>query len=291
MAASAETVTLAAGSGKRRRNLRFSHAGLWFALAAVIAGFVAPLEKYLTPQHGLGYGLGILGGSLMLVMLIYPVRKRNPSLAVIGTVPFWFRLHMVFGVAGPLAILYHSNFSVGAANSNVALACMLIVASSGLAGRYLYARIHHGLYGRRATLRELTGDAENLRQHSGVLRLLPGLVTEIERAEGRIAEPASLLVRPFIAAVRQRQESRRIGRLARHAIGMAATRSPALQAERERFSVATRGYVQSRLMAARRVAEFEACERLFSAWHILHMPLFVMLVIVGIVHVIAVHVY
>ena len=44
-------------------------------------------------------------------------------------------------------------------------------------------------------------------------------------------------------------------------------------------------------MAARRVAEFESCERLFSAWHILHMPLFVMLVIVGIVHVIAVHVY
>jgi hypothetical protein len=44
-------------------------------------------------------------------------------------------------------------------------------------------------------------------------------------------------------------------------------------------------------MAARRVAEFEACERLFAAWHVLHLPLFVMLVIVGIVHVIAVHVY
>lgn len=291
MAASAEALTLAAAGGKRRRKLRLSHTGLWFALAAVIAGFVAPLERYLTPQHGLGYGLGILGGSLMLVMLIYPVRKRMPSLAVLGTVPFWFRLHMVLGIAGPLAVLYHSNFSVGAANSNVALACMLIVAGSGLAGRYLYARIHHGLYGRRATLRELTGDAENLRQHSGVLRLLPGLVTEIERAEGRIAEPASLLVRPFIAAWRQRQESRRIGRVARNAIGMAATRSPALQLERERFSEATRRYIESRLMAARRVAEFESCERLFSTWHVLHMPLFVMLVIVGIVHVIAVHVY
>ena len=47
----------------------------------------------------------------------------------------------------------------------------------------------------------------------------------------------------------------------------------------------------SRLMAARRVAEFEASERLFAAWHILHLPLFFILVIVGIVHVIAVHVY
>jgi hypothetical protein len=280
-----------AAGGERRRRLRLSHAGLWLALTAVIAGLVAPIERYLTPQHGAGYGLGILGGSLMILMLVYPLRKRMPSLAVLGTVPFWFRLHMVLGIVGPLAILYHSNFSLGATNSNVALACMLIVASSGLVGRYLYARIHHGLYGRRANLRELAGDAENLRQHSGVLRVLPGLVTEIERAEGRISEPASLLVRPVIAAWRQQRESRRIARVARHAIGMAATRSLALQAERDRFTEATRRYVESRLMAARRVAEFESCERLFSAWHILHLPLFVMLVIVGIVHVIAVHVY
>lgn len=291
MVASAEAVSLAAAGGERRRRLRLSHAGLWLALGTIIVGLVVPIERYLTPQHGAGYGLGIFGGSLMILMLVYPLRKRMPSLSVLGTVPFWFRLHMVFGVIGPLAILYHSNFSLGATNSNVALACMLIVASSGLAGRYLYTRIHHGLYGRRATLRELAGDAENLRQHSGVLRVLPGLVAEIERAEGQISQPASLLVRPFIAAWRQRRESRRIERIARHAIGMAATRSPALQAERERFSNATRRYIESRLMAARRVAEFESCERLFSAWHVLHMPLFVMLVIVGIVHVIAVHVY
>jgi hypothetical protein len=291
MVASAEAVSLAAASGARRRRLRLSHAGLWLALGAVIAGLVAPIERYLSPQHGLGYSLGIIGGSLMVLMLVYPVRKRVPALAVLGTVPFWFRLHMVLGIVGPLAILYHSNFSLGATNSNVALACMLIVASSGLIGRYLYARIHHGLYGRRATLRELAGDAENLRQHSGVLRVLPGLVAEIERAVAGISAPASLLVRPFIAAWRQRRESRHIGRVARHAIGMAATRSLALQAERDRFSEATRRYVESRLMAARRVAEFESCERLFSAWHVLHMPLFVMLVIVGIVHVIAVHVY
>lgn len=291
MVASAEAVTLAAGDGERRRGLRLSHAGLWLALGAVVAGLIAPIERYLTPQNGLGYGLGILGGSLMLLMLVYPVRKRVPALAMLGTVPFWFRLHMVLGIVGPLAILYHSNFSLGATNSNVALACMLIVAGSGLVGRYLYARIHHGLYGRHATLRELKADAENLRRHSGVLRVLPGLVAEIERAEASISEPASLLVRPFTAAWRQRRESLRIGRVARHAIAMAATRSPALRAERERFSEATRRYVESRLMAARRVAEFESCERLFSAWHILHMPLFVMLVIVGTVHVVAVHVY
>jgi hypothetical protein len=168
---------------------------------------------------------------------------------------------------------------------------MLIVAGSGLIGRYLYARIHHGLYGRLATMRELAGAAEGLKAHAGALRLLPGLVGEVEQAEARIGEPAPLVVRPIRAAWRARREARRLRRLVRHAVAMAAARTPALQAERERFTRATCVYVSSRLRAARRVAEFEACERLFAAWHVLHLPLFVMLLVVGIVHVIAVHVY
>lgn len=265
--------------------------GLGLACVAIVAGLTLPTERYLTPQHGIGYGLGIAGGSMMLGLLIYPLRKRKPSLAFIGSVRAWFRTHMVLGVLGPLAILYHSNFSLGATNSNVALACMLIVASSGLVGRYLYSRIHHGLYGRRATLLELSRDADSLRQHSGALRLLPGLMDELERAERHISAPCPVPLRPFLAAWRQRGESRRLGRLVVAAIGIAAGRSDAVARQRERFTRVACGYVDSRLMAARRVAEFEASERLFAAWHVLHLPLFAMLVIVGIVHVIAVHVY
>ena len=198
---------------------------------------------------------------------------------------------MVLGILGPLLILYHSNFSLGATNSNVALACMLVVAGSGLIGRYLYTRIHHGLYGRRATLRELSSEAENLRQHTEALRVLPGLADEVGQSERRIAERALLVFQPILAVIRQRRETRRVMRLVRNAVAMAAVRSPELRQQRERLTLAASGYVAARLMAARRVAEFEASERLFAAWHLLHLPLFVMLVIVGVVHVIAVHVY
>jgi len=197
----------------------------------------------------------------------------------------------VLGIVGPLAILYHSNFSLGATNSNVALVCMLIVSCSGLVGRYLYTRIHHGLYGRQATLRELAGDVESLRQHSGALKMLPGLMNEVELAEQHIAAPATMVIRPLLAALRQQSETRRLERLVQNAVAMAATRSPVLREQGERFARVANGYVGSRLMAARRVAEFEASERLFAAWHILHLPLFFILVIVGIVHVIAVQVY
>jgi len=291
MAAVIEVAAGPAVAGARRSVARSSHIGLWLALAAVIAGYVIPTEVYLTPQDGFGYTLGIVGGSMMLALLIYPLRKRMPSLAFIGSVKLWFRIHMVLGIVGPLAILYHSNFSLGATNSNVALVCMLIVSSSGLVGRYLYTRIHHGLYGRQATLRELAGDVESLREHSGALKMLPGLMNEVELAEQHIAAPATMVIRPLLAALRQRSETRRLERLVQNAVAMAATRSPVLREQGEHFARVANGYVGSRLMAARRVAEFEASERLFVAWHILHLPLFFMLVIVGIVHVIAVHVY
>jgi len=265
--------------------------GLTLALLAIIAGLLLPTERYLTPRYGTGYALGIVGGSMMLGLLVYPLRKRKRSLAFLGSVRAWFRTHMVLGVVGPIAILYHANFSLGATNSNVALACMLIVATSGLVGRYLYSRIHHGLYGRRATLNELAGDAERLRGHTGELRLLPGLMDEVEKAERHIAAPSLLLTRPLLAAWRQRKEGRRLVRLISQAVGIAASRSQVVSEQRHRLTRAVQRYVAARLLAARRVAEFEASERLFAAWHVLHLPLFVMLVVVGIVHVAAVHIY
>lgn len=291
MAAVIETASAAAAIRQDRRRIGRSHVGLTLAMVAAVAGLVLPTERYLTPQGGAGYALGIVGGSMMLGLLIYPLRKRKPSLAFLGSIRGWFRTHMVLGVAGPLAILFHSNFSLGATNSNVALACMLIVAGSGLVGRYLYARIHHGLYGRRATLKELSEDAVRLREHSGPLRVLPGLMDEVEKAERHIGAPSAVLVRPFLSAWRQRAEVRRLERLVGDAIGIAAARSPVLAEQRERLTQTACRYVQARLVAARRVAEFEASERLFAAWHVLHMPLFLMLVVVGIVHVVAVHLY
>lgn len=274
-----------------RRRITSSHVGLTLALIAIILGLLLPTERYLSPQDGVGYVLGIVGGSMMLGLLIYPLRKREPSLAFLGSIRGWFRTHMVLGVAGPLLILYHSNFSLGATNSNVALFCMLVVAGSGLAGRYLYARIHHGLYGRRASLKELSQDADRLREHSGALRLLPGLMDEVEKAERHIGAPSMLVVRPVLAAVRYRQELHRLRRLVHSAVGIAAARSQVIEEQSERLIGTAQKYIESRLVAARRVAEFEASEQLFAAWHVLHMPLFLMLVVVGIVHVFAVHLY
>jgi hypothetical protein len=64
-----------------------------------------------------------------------------------------------------------------------------------------------------------------------------------------------------------------------------------IAAERTRLRRTAFAYIDKRIAATRRLADFQAFERLFSLWHALHIPLIVMLLVAGIVHVIVVHLY
>jgi hypothetical protein len=50
-------------------------------------------------------------------------------------------------------------------------------------------------------------------------------------------------------------------------------------------------YLRTYMRATRKVLEFHFYERLFSLWHVLHLPFFFMMLFSGIVHVVAVHMY
>jgi hypothetical protein len=279
--------------------------GNWLTPAAIFGSIVTvllylgwrfPTERYITPKRGIGYALGIIGGSLMLLLLLYSARKRIPWLNFMGATAGWFRFHMVLGVLGPLCILYHANFALGAANSNIALFCMLTVAGSGLIGRYIYARIHHGLYGSKLTLGELRKGAENLRSASGTFAFLPELVERLEATERKLLSTTgkvpvlgiAKLVATAAISMRARLQLRGY---VRKCLRAASARSTTIAGQRKRLRRTAFAYIDGRLAATRRVAGLEAYERLFSLWHALHLPLMFIMLIAGTVHVIAVHVY
>lgn len=259
------------------------------SVAALYLGWrVIPLDQYLTPERGIGYGLGITGGSLMLLLLLYPARKRARWLRFMGSVKAWFQLHMVMGVVGPLLVLYHANFSFGSMNSNVALVCMLLVSGSGLVGRYFYAKIHEGLYGHENTLAELQQRASRLRHVSLSVPFMPELLECLDEEERQIVKGVAkhlILLQPLYAGWLCYRARWRLDRFVRRATRTADHKS------RMRLRAIARAYVRTRIVATRRVSEYQAYVRLFSWWHVLHLPLFVLLLIAGIAHVIAVHVY
>lgn len=248
------------------------------AAALLVFGWWIRAEEYVEAASGVGYALGIAGAAMMSLLLVYSARKRLRFLRRWGPLSRWFRLHMYLGVAGPVAVLFHCNFRLEAINSTIAVASMLLVAGSGFMGRFLYNKIHLGLYGRRAELRELL---HALTESEGTMRPLleafPEVLSLLADFEKRHTVPprnvAGALARLCTIGARCRALERRCRALL----------PPVLDEERR----AAASYV-SRLRGA---ASFSAYERLFRLWHALHIPLFYLLVTTIAAHVVAVHLY
>lgn len=258
----------------------------------LVYGWIHRADPQINPEHGVGYKLGILGGSMMLLLLVYPFRKRIRLLSAIGSVGFWFRFHMLLGLLGPVAILYHARFSWGALNSAVALGAMLVVSGSGLIGRYFYSRIHRGYSGRklevRALLSEMHGFLDSLAAlgHDGALvraRLEPFEQRTVAAGAGFWTSAKSILSIGLGTRVAERQLYRDI--LESHA-GDRGAAALSLQG-RQRLVDHAREYFD----AVRRAAEFAFYDRMFRLWHLFHLPLFLILVVTAIIHIIAVHMY
>ena len=251
---------------------------------------------YITPEQGFGYALGIAGSLMMLLLMLYPLRKHARWAQRLGPVRHWFRVHMLLGVIGPVCILLHCNFQLGSINGNVALFSMLLVSGSGLLGRFIYTKIHYGLYGRRANLASLGSDTAMARAELGpVFREMPAMKNRLQRIEemalasrnGFLPTLANTLVISlwtYWCLFVSRLELRRF-------FNSTGVRERLSRGHRRYYHRKARYFLGTYLHTVRRVAGFSFFERLFSMWHILHMPLFVMLLIAGTVHVYAVHMY
>jgi len=263
------------------------------AFLLLLVGWRLHYEHYLTAESGVGYALGIIGGTMMLLLLLYPLRKRFRFMLRLGAVRFWFRLHMFFGIFGPIAILYHASFQSGSLNSTVALFAMLIVAGSGLFGRFFYTKIHMGLYGKRATFEELKAcSTESLTHLSQLTNTLPpDAAGELQRFEARALAPSRGIIHGLGRAIRLAFTTRHTYHRLHYQLTKELTKSGLGRAQLRPQIKELKHFLRGYLFTLRKVAELSFYECLFSWWHILHLPLFIMLIISGITHVLAVHMY
>ena len=251
-------------------------------------------DNGLTPESGIGYWLGIAGISLILLLLLYPLRKRTRALRLFGSVGFWFRAHMILGVFGPVLIIMHSNFRLGSINSNVALATVLIVSASGVVGRYIYGKIHVGLYGRKAEVRKILADADALKKAVGTdLPVADHILRELSAFAqlGAVAPNgilAGFLSLPVVS-VRTRIVRMRLIAEARQLIAVEGQRLGWPREVRQRRLARVAELLTLYMAAIKKAATFAFYERLFRLWHIFHLPLFFLLVLAAIVHIFAEH--
>jgi hypothetical protein len=269
-----------------------------FALISLLlaSAILVRNHDWYTPGSDFGYYLGMLGGILMLLLLVYPLKKRVKFMQRAGSTKPWFVFHMICGIVGPLAIIYHSTFRIGSQNALVAMVSMLLVAISGIVGRFIYVRIHAGLSDHELTLDELEGDEtsealsfnRDMQWAPDVLTALTDFRAEANRpARSRLAGLVKFCRLPLVEWRVRRQSHRWLSaHLDRR--GQARKWDEAKRIRRGRqFDALVAHYTAT----VKRRAQFSMYQKMFAWWHILHLPFVYILAASGIYHVIAVHMY
>lgn len=237
-----------------------------------------PDYRQLRPAGTWGLLFGVVGALMMIVMLVYSVRKRSKFLRRVGKLPTWLDLHIYLGIAGPLFIVLHTSFKVEGLVA-VSFWSMLLVALSGYFGRYLYIQIPRNIQGKELTLQELEDSNRSL---NAMLRETYDLD---EAAMKRLDELATVSISDDIGLCRAlalslksdlhwlassrviRKEYARIIDLPKHQLGRL------LELTRERY------------IMQRRVALLSRAQQLFHYWHVVHKPFAIVMYVVMAIHI------
>jgi hypothetical protein len=220
-----------------------------------------------------GHKLGLAGSSMMVLMLLYSVRKRVGALRRLGPLSRWLDVHIFLGVFGPLLVVLHSSFKV---QGLVALSfwSMVVVATSGVLGRYLYLQIPRTRAGEERALAELeTEDRELSEQLRARFRLDEAQLGRLD-ALMAVPERTGLLggfVRLVTDDLRLRSALRGFARGCRSV-------PPAVVRDFERV-------VRQKAHVHRRILLWDRVHELFHYWHVLHKPFALVMYLFMIVHV------
>ena len=238
---------------------------------------------------GVRFWLGVVGGLMMALLLLYPVRKALAKRRWLGNIGAWFHLHIVLGIAGPVLVLYHCNFRHGAPDANVALWTMLSVAASGIVGQFIYASVSADFYANKQKARQQL-DAIN-----AALALLDAMPTarqklsvDLETFDADLLTPRRGIAASLKARLRMERRRRDLSRSVSRHIEQCALllRLDDVGQTRVRRSVA--GAFGNYMRLARHTSSRSVREQIWARWRLFHMPAFLIMVVAMALHVAAV---
>jgi len=236
----------------------------------------SPLHEALKPTGGLGHMYGIVGTAMMAIGVTgYSLRRRLGILAGAGKLSTWLQVHIFLCTLGPYLILLHTTLKLGGIVS-IAFWSMVIVVFSGVFGRYVYAQIPHGVEGNVRDLKDLAQEGARLemvlREHHAIVESgSASLLTVPITPEPRGAIHALAL--SFSGSFADRVHLRRARSL------LDDDNVP------RRMQKEILGLIKQRRRLLRAGTLARSFRRMFGYWHLLHLPLAILLLIVTVLHV------
>jgi hypothetical protein len=107
--------------------------------------YVLPLDvrvehedyRVLGPGGLVGHGYGIVGTALIVLNLLYLVRRKLAKLPL-GSMRVWLDMHAFTGLAGGMLVLFHSAFQSRTPIASLSAVSLVVVVLTGVLGRFLH---------------------------------------------------------------------------------------------------------------------------------------------------------
>lgn len=235
--------------------------------------FYHPQHNWFKPSGAFGHGLGIIGTFLILFgVCFYIARKRYNFLAKAIRLKYLLEFHIFLCTLGPILILFHTAFKFGGIVS-VSFWSMVAVVLSGVIGRFVYIQIPRTVDGRELTLSEVNGIkdglSDTLRKSAGMDESMTKLVLDFTlghaHSSGKISFISRFLEnRRVIGDIRERMKKKNMARKQRDYVIRLVT---------EEISLSSK------------IRRLKTMQKLFSYWHVAHLPFALIMLIVLIIHV------
>ncbi len=232
----------------------------------------------LKPGGLRGHGLGMIGSFMMILLLLYSIRKRSKIFRGMWSIGRWLDLHILMGIMGPLFIVLHSSFKLNGIVS-ISFWSMVAVALSGVLGRYIYAQIPRGIQGNELSLQEVEAMDQELNHmlvekfkldEYQIKRLQTISMQKAESRQSLIRVLTAILVddlffvfrRPFLR-MRIRKIVKLTGRQLKHV---------------QKLS-------RQKVVLHRRLILWQKIHHIFHNWHIIHKPFAIIMYLIMVIHV------
>lgn len=237
------------------------------------------MHEQLKPGGVWGHGLGIVGSAMILLLLLYSLRKRRALGFRAGPLSRWLDVHILFGIMGPLLITLHTAMKFHGIVS-ISYFSMLAVALSGVFGRYVYMQIPRDSRGNALSLskaRERVADIQ--RGLVEEYKLSPDVAKIIQDFAAADRARGGSKLRDFAWTIRQditiRRQARRLRRRLKR-----GDRSFPTGLLNEVIALA-----KEASLLQRRIVFLNSMNELLHYWHVFHKPFAYVMITIMILHV------
>jgi len=238
------------------------------------------LKKYpiiYEPNKGIWHPLGWLGSGMMVVMMLYSLRKRLTSLGFLGSMRHWLSAHMFLGIMGPLLVTLHTTFKLHGIIAT-SFWCMIVTMVFGILGRYIYIQIPRSITGAELGVQDIDRMVENLNSQLGryleskSLQPLFGSINTADRV--KIVNPLLALLFMVKADLENIYRINHIRRVLRSKFNLHwKMREEIIFLLKKKASLIRRRNLLS------------TSHRLLHYWHVFHVPLAIVMFIIMFLHI------